>query len=56
MDKAPDYESGDSRFESWQVRNFSIRERQAAINSLIGRRSPREDGGFRHMLDRNTIQ
>ena len=44
MDKAPDYESGDSRFESWQVRNFSIRERQAAINSLAGRWSTRGDG------------
>ena len=24
MDKASDYESGDSRFESWQGRNFSV--------------------------------
>lgn len=24
MDKAPDYESGDSRFDSWQGRNYHL--------------------------------
>ena len=34
MDKAPDYESGDSRFESWQGRTFERHQQVSNMNNL----------------------
>ena len=34
MDKAPDYESGDSRFESWQARTFERHQQVSNMNNL----------------------
>ena len=34
MDKAPDYESGDSRFEAWQARTFERHQQVSNMNNL----------------------
>ena len=35
MDKASDYESGDSRFESWQGRTLETHQQVSNMNNLL---------------------
>ena len=49
MDKASDYESGDSRFESWRGRLFFLQEKKEIRSQII-----KEDNLKRAKIDRSN--
>ena len=51
MDKASDYESGDSRFESWRGRLFFLKEKKEIRSQII-----KEDILKRPKIDRSNVK